>query len=136
VVGTLRAPGVTCTETQVFVLMLPFVPESPIFHIRRGNEDKAKKCLLKLYGTAPGYDVDHEYRVILEQMEAERAITQAGGKSSFFEIFQGANLRRTIAGVVGAASQPLAGAPLLFSYSTYYFSIVGVKDPFLVTVIV
>ncbi|KAK1927060.1 hypothetical protein DB88DRAFT_514651 [Papiliotrema laurentii] len=132
----LMASEIVITGTQIFVLMLPFVPESPIFHIRRGNEDKAKKCLLKLYGTAPGYDVDHEYRVILEQMEAERAITQAGGKSSFFEIFQGANLRRTIAGVVGAASQPLAGAPLLFSYSTYYFSIVGVKDPFLVTVIV
>ncbi|WVW79024.1 hypothetical protein I302_100987 [Kwoniella bestiolae CBS 10118] len=122
--------------TGLFVLMIPFVPESHIYHIRKDNEEQAKKSMLKLYGTAPNYDVDHEYMVIKQAIEAERAITQSGGKSSFFEIFKGSNLRRTIAGVIGACSQPLAGAPLLFSYSTYYFSIVGVKDPFLVTVIV
>jgi len=133
--------------------MLPFVPESPIYHIRRGNEEKAKKCLVRLYGTAPGYDAvsavaghdvfhvmahrqDHEYRVVVEQIAAEQAILHQDGKrASIFEIFQGSNLRRTIAGVVGACSQPLAGAPLLFSYSTYFFSIVGLSDPFLVTVV-
>lgn len=62
-------------------------------------------------------------------------ITEANDKASFFEIFKGSNLRRTIAAVVGTCSQPLAGAPLLFSYSTYYFSIVGLENPFLVTVI-
>ncbi|KAE8538162.1 hypothetical protein D1P53_005500 [Cryptococcus gattii VGV] len=122
--------------TGLFVLMLPFVPESPIYHIRKGNEEKAKKCLVRLYGTAPDYDVDHEYLVILEQIEAERLLTQSNGKSSFFEIFKGSNLRRTIAAAAGTCSQPLAGAPLLFSYSTYYFSIVGLQDPFLVTVII
>lgn len=45
---------------QLFVLMLPFVPESPIYHIRKGNEEKAKKCLVRLYGTAPDYDVVSE----------------------------------------------------------------------------
>jgi SP family general alpha glucoside:H+ symporter-like MFS transporter len=73
--------------------------------------------------------------VIKEQMDAEEALTRSNGKSSFFEIFRGSNLRRTIAAVVGTCSQPLAGAPLLFSYSTYYFSIVGIQDPFLVTVV-
>lgn len=45
---------------QLFVLMLPFVPESPIYHIRKGNDEKAKKCLVRLYGTAPDYDVVSE----------------------------------------------------------------------------
>jgi SP family general alpha glucoside:H+ symporter-like MFS transporter len=78
---------------------------------------------------------DHEYRVIKEQIDAERALMQKHGKASFFEIFKGANLRRTIAAIVGICAQPLAGAPLLFSYSTYYFSIAGLEDPFLVTVV-
>lgn len=43
-------------SSQIFALMLPFVPESPIYHIKRGNAEKAKKCLTRLYGTAPGYD--------------------------------------------------------------------------------
>ena len=78
----------------------------------------------------------YEYEVIVEQIAAEQAILcRDGNRPSFFEIFQGSNLRRTIAGIAGACSQPLAGAPLLFSYSTYFFSIVGLSDPFLVTVV-
>jgi len=74
--------------------------------------------------------------VITEQIAAEQAMLyQDGKKPSMFEIFQGPNLRRTIAAVVGCCSQPLAGAPLLFSYATYFFSIVGISDPFLVTVV-
>lgn len=74
--------------------------------------------------------------MIVEQMKAEQAMFNGDGKrATFFEIFQGSNLKRTIAACIGVASQPLAGAALLFSYSTYFFSIVGLSDPFLVTVI-
>lgn len=38
-------------------MMLPFIPESHIYHIRRNNEEQAKKCMLRIYGTAPDYDV-------------------------------------------------------------------------------
>ena len=78
---------------------------------------------------------DHEYRVIKEQIEAEKEEMKKLGKNSYLEIFRGANRRRTIAAVVGITSQPLAGAPLLFSYSTYYFSVAGLQNPFLVTVV-
>jgi len=43
--------------TGVLALALPWIPESPLFHARKGNHDKAKKCMLWLYGTAPDYDV-------------------------------------------------------------------------------
>lgn len=44
------------TDAKLFVLMLPFVPESPIYHIRKGHAEKAVKCMTRLYGTAPNYD--------------------------------------------------------------------------------
>lgn len=78
---------------------------------------------------------DHEYLVVKEQIDAEIAFTKATAGGSYAEIFKGPNLRRTIAAVVGISLQPLAGAPLLFSYSTYYFSVAGIEDPFLTTVI-
>ena len=38
--------------------------------------------------------------------------------ASFFEIFQGLNWRRTLAGCIGICSQWTAGAPIVFAYST------------------
>lgn len=55
---------------------------------------------------------DHEYLVIKEQIENEAAQARLQGKAPFLDIFRGPNLRRTIGGVVGACSQPLAGAPV------------------------
>jgi hypothetical protein len=96
----------------------------------------AKKSMLKLYGYAPGYDVvsgtpipssihaadntlqEYEYRVVQHGIEAERQFNEASKDSSFFEIFNRANWRRTLAGCIGICSQWSAGAPIVFSYST------------------
>jgi hypothetical protein len=115
--------------------MIWFVPESPLYHARKGQDDKAKNCMLKLYGSAPGYDVvsssqfvreesgidlwqEYEYRVIQHGLEAEKELSEASKQASFLEIFQGANWRRTLAGCTGICSQWTAGAPIVFAYST------------------
>jgi MFS family permease len=43
--------------TGILILLIGFVPESHIHHARKGNHEKAKESMLKLYGNAPGYDV-------------------------------------------------------------------------------
>jgi SP family general alpha glucoside:H+ symporter-like MFS transporter len=37
--------------------MIPFIPESHLHHARKGNDEKAKASMIRLYGTAPDYDV-------------------------------------------------------------------------------
>jgi len=37
--------------------MIPFIPESHLHHARKGNDTKAKASMIRLYGTAPDYDV-------------------------------------------------------------------------------
>ena len=37
--------------------MLPFLPESHMYHVRRGNHEKAKKAMMQIYGTATDYDL-------------------------------------------------------------------------------
>jgi len=32
-------------------------------------------------------------------------------------------------------TQPFAGAPIVFGYSTYFFQVAGLDNPFLVTII-
>jgi len=122
--------------TGILMILIWFVPESHIYHARNGDHEKAKESMLKLYGYAPNYDVEHEYRVIRHGIEAERAFSQSSKNSSFLEIFKGLNGRRTLAGCMGICSQWTAGAPIVFGYSTYFFKTAGIKDPFLVTIIV
>ena len=114
--------------------MIWFVPESHIHHARRGEHEKAKRSMLTLYGNVPNYDVvrrygknsafksdlsqEYEYRVIQHGIEIERQLSEVSTNSSFFEIFQGINWRRTLAGCTGICSQWAAGAPIVFGYST------------------
>jgi hypothetical protein len=44
-------------RSQVLIILIWFVPESPLYHARKGQNEKAKSCMLKLYGTARDYDV-------------------------------------------------------------------------------
>jgi len=61
---------------------------------------------------------EHEYRVIQHGIEAELELASASRSSSFLEIFNSKNWRRTLAGCLGICSQWAAGAPIVFSYST------------------
>lgn len=115
--------------------MVGFIPESHIYYARKDEHEKAKRSMLKLYGNIPDYDVEHEYRAIQHGIESERQLSQSSESSSFLEIFDKHNWRRTLAGCLGICSQWAAGAPIVFSYSTYFFAVAGLKDPFLVTII-
>jgi MFS family permease len=42
---------------QSLICVIWLVPESHIYHARKGNEEAAKRSMLRLYGTAPNYDV-------------------------------------------------------------------------------
>ncbi|KAL1858280.1 hypothetical protein VTK73DRAFT_7864 [Phialemonium thermophilum] len=122
--------------TGVLILMLPFMPESHMYYVRKGDHEKAKRSMARLYGTPKDYDVDHEYRVVQQTYEAELEFSRQAANVSWLEIFQGQNLRRTIAGALGICDQPLSGTPIIFTYSTYFFAVSGLQDPFLTTVIV
>lgn len=117
----------------ILAIIIWFVPESHLYYARKGQHDKAKKSMVALYGYAPGYDVDYEYRVIQHGIAAEQEFS--GNSSSFLEIFKGLNGKRTLAGCLGICSQWAAGAPIVFSYSTYFFAVAGLQDPFLVTIV-
>jgi hypothetical protein len=43
--------------SQVLVIFIWFVPESHIYHSRKGQHEQAKRSMLKLYGNIAGYDV-------------------------------------------------------------------------------
>ncbi|KAK3679732.1 hypothetical protein LTR78_000108 [Recurvomyces mirabilis] len=120
--------------TGILILLIWLVPESHLYYARKGDHEKAKRSMKQLYGNVAGYDLEHEYRVVQHGIQAELEFSHASN-TSFLDIFRGVNWRRTLAGCVGICSQWSAGAPIVFSYSTYFFKVAGIADPFIVTII-
>ncbi|KAL1893354.1 hypothetical protein Sste5346_006532 [Sporothrix stenoceras] len=109
-------------------------PESPWFHARHGNKEKALKSMRWLYGGVEGYDYEEEYSIIVKTIEHEKGLLTS--KFNTLEIFKGINLKRTLTVMVLSAGQQLAGLVIISTYSTYFFSLAGLDDPFLCTVII
>ncbi|KAH8819233.1 hypothetical protein F5884DRAFT_743652 [Xylogone sp. PMI_703] len=117
----------------LMIVFWVFVPESPWFHARRGNKEKAMHAMKQLYGGVKGYDFEEEYGIIARTIEHERELLQDG--PTYVHIFKGLNLKRTLTVMILAVSQQLAGLAIISTYSTYFFSLAGLADPFLGTVI-
>jgi SP family general alpha glucoside:H+ symporter-like MFS transporter len=68
-------------------------PESPWNSVRRDNFDEARKSLKRLRSlTADDYEIEATLAYIQHTTAIEKAET---ANASFFELFQGTNLRRT-----------------------------------------
>jgi hypothetical protein len=74
----------------LMIICWVFVPESPWFHARHGNKEKAMKCMKQLYGGVKGYDFEEEYGIIARTIEHERGMLE--DMPSYIQIFKGLNL--------------------------------------------
>lgn len=74
----------------IMILCWVFIPESPWFHARNGDKEKALKAMRQLYGGIQGYNFEEEYGIIARTIEHEREVLQAA--PSYIHVFQGLNL--------------------------------------------
>ena len=74
----------------LMIVCWALVPESPWFHARQGNKEKALKAMRQLYGGVKGYDFEEEYGIIARTIEHERDVLQE--QPSFVHVFKGLNL--------------------------------------------
>lgn len=74
----------------LMIVFWTFIPESPWYHARRGEKEKAMKCLRQLFGGVEGYDFEEEYGIIARTIQHEQTMNQE--KPSFADVFRGFNL--------------------------------------------
>ena len=74
----------------LMIIFWAIVPESPWFHARHGNKEKAMKAMKQLYGNVQGYDFEEEYGIIERTIAHERGLLQEA--PSIRHVFQGLNL--------------------------------------------
>lgn len=125
-----------------------WIPESPWHLVRKGQMDKAKHSLKMLFGGVEGYDIEEEVAIIARTIAHEQEVLVH--KPSYADCFKGVNLvglrmlyrpqegssadtpqKRTLSIMILSACGQLGGLAIVATYSTYFFSLAGLQDPFL-----
>lgn len=120
------------TIVGLWLIPLFMVPESPVWLASKGKHERGKKALAHLVGKVEDFDLDHEYAVIVDEIERSRR----GAKHSWKTLFVGSNLKRTCATAIVPALQYFIGVPLIYGQTTYFFQIAGLEDPFIGNLII
>ncbi|KAL0942058.1 MFS alpha-glucoside transporter [Colletotrichum truncatum] len=123
------------SQLGIMIIIYLLIPESPAWCASRDKEERAKKSLKRLYRGVPGYDVDHQYNLLVLTVKHERQLAVEQRQESWTAIFRGSDGKRTIVSLWTLMAQHFIGLGVFFSYSTYFFQQVGFEDPFKVTCI-
>ncbi|CAI6098732.1 hypothetical protein V2G26_002177 [Clonostachys chloroleuca] len=117
----------------LFAIVLPFLPESPVWYVKKGRDDDARKAIIKLYGK--GEDVEERLNFIKSELEVAAGEANMAKQTSWRAIFSKEHRSRTLVAVLGLQSQNFSGGYFANTYQTYYFELIGQADPFGLTAI-
>jgi len=91
----------------LFAIGLPFLPESPVWYVKKGRDEDARKAIMRLFGK----DTDVEERLAFIRSELEVAAGEASmaSQTSWSAIFSKQHRSRTLVAVLGLQSQNFSG---------------------------
>ncbi|KAF9874273.1 putative sugar transporter protein [Colletotrichum karsti] len=114
----------------VAIIAWAFLPESARWHCVHGREAECKRILQKLNGKVEGYDVETEYKHMLVEVEHANATTSIRSGGTYADVFRGVNRRRLIVSFLPWHWQVAIGVPIVGTYSSYFFDMAGLSNPF------
>ncbi|CAO2658285.1 Nn.00g060080.m01.CDS01 [Neocucurbitaria sp. VM-36] len=114
----------------VAIIAWYFIPESARWHLKHGREDECKKILLKINGKVEGYDVEHEMKKLRIELENAKVTASIHGGGTYWDVFRGVNRRRLIISFLPWHWQVAIGVPIIGTYSSYFFKMAGLANPF------
>lgn len=91
----------------LFAIVLPFLPESPVWYVKKGRDDDARKAIIKLYGK--GEDVEERLNFIKSELEVAAGEANMAKQTSWRAIFSKEHRSRTLVAVLGLQSQNFSG---------------------------
>ena len=91
----------------LYLIGLPFLPESPVWCMKKGREADARKSIVRLYGQ--GADVDHVVETIREELRSIEGEASAASQTTWKAIFTKEHRSRTFVAVLGLQAQNFSG---------------------------
>ncbi|KXH50135.1 hypothetical protein CSIM01_07359 [Colletotrichum simmondsii] len=125
--------AMTFLVPTLFMIILPWLPESPVWYVKKGREEDARKAIFKLYGK--NVDVEERLNFIKSELELAAGEANMAKQTSWRAIFSKEHRFRTLVAVLGLQSQNFSGGYFANTYQTYYFELIGQSDPFGLTAI-
>ncbi|KAJ4334935.1 hypothetical protein N0V95_009041 [Ascochyta clinopodiicola] len=97
-----------------------YLPETPVWLAGQGKHDQGKRALRRLVGNVDGFDIDHEYAVIEQEVEASVKLSklQNNTDNAWKAFLSRKNMKRTIVAALPLTFQNFVGVPLVFGYKT------------------
>lgn len=117
----------------IYLCGLPFLPESPVWYMKKGREEDARKAITMLYGAS--VDIDTRIETIKAELRQSEDEQSAATQTSWKSIFSKEHRSRTLVAVLGLQSQNFSGGYFANTYQTYYFQLIGQADSFQLTAI-
>ncbi|RSH91556.1 hypothetical protein EHS25_009855 [Saitozyma podzolica] len=113
------------------------VPESPRWLLYRGKEAKAERALHKILKGSPDSEVLVQEQLAILNKSREEEAQATGNESHWSDLWRNPVERRKLLATVGIlVSQQISGVQFIFSYTTTFFTLVGLSDTFIITIIV
>lgn len=99
--------------------------------------DQAKKAHRRLVGDMVNYDFEVEFEILRLEVVTSEAITSAYSGNGWWALLtKRENFLRCVIASLPFAAQQFSGVPYIFNYTTYFFQMGGLADPFLGNVII
>ncbi|KIW77409.1 hypothetical protein Z517_09855 [Fonsecaea pedrosoi CBS 271.37] len=125
--------GLLALMPLVMLVGLIFIPESPVWYIRRGQSEKAAKALMKINRSIPGYTPDDDVAAFIDIVETER-LREA--TTSWTSLLKDPIERRKLIYSCGAmVAQQINGIQFFYSYGVVFAQSIGIKQAFTISVI-
>ncbi|KAF3403560.1 Galactose transporter [Penicillium rolfsii] len=124
--------GLLMVLPGIMLVLLPFIPESPVWLVKKNRQEAASKSLQKIYRMTD-YHPKNDLRIIQEQVLKER---EERVESSWSSLIKDRVERRKLIYSCGAMfTQQINGIQFWYTYGVVFAQSIGVSQPFTINTI-
>lgn len=125
--------GLLALLPVIMLASLLFIPESPVWYVRKGKFDRAGEALRKINHSMPDYSPETDMTELKHTVEMERI---RDTDSSWTSLVKDPIERRKLIYSCGAmVAQQINGIQFFYSYGVVFAQSIGIKQAFTISVI-
>lgn len=117
----------------ILFALLPFIPESPLWLLYKGDETKAIQALERINKSQPGYSVDRDLALYHESLTQEQAGQEGSSWASL--VIDPIERRKTLYSAGAMFSQQVNGILFFYAYGVIFAQAIGISQPFTISLI-
>ncbi|TVY24779.1 Galactose transporter [Lachnellula hyalina] len=125
--------GLLALLPLLMMASLPFLPESPVWLMRKGRIEQAERSLQKIHKSTKNYEATMDIHILEEEVAKEK---EAEATSTWVSLIRDPIERRKLIFACGAMiAQQINGIQFFYSYGVVFAQSIGISQPFTISLI-